>query len=298
MSWHFDAASVLPLLLAGTLYAAGVRSAWRRAGVGRAVSRRQASCFAAGWALCVLALVSPLDAYGEQLFAAHMLQHLLLMNFAAPLLVLGAPLAVLVRPLPRSLQHGVARWVQARAWRRAWHWMRGAAVATALHQALLWGWHTPAGIEAALGSVTLHAAMHTSLLAVALLFWTAVLDTDVRRPWRSVAALATTLKVGGLVCITMMLQGTAFYTAYGSSAAQWGLSAAEDEQIGWGLMMTLGSLTPVGVALALLFGRSGPMNPAADGLTPAAVRPCKAPPPGRRYRLVGLRSTARDRPTA
>ena len=113
-SWHFDAASVLPLLLVAALYAAGVHSAWRRAGVGRAVSVRQALCFATGWGLCVLALVSPIDAYSERLFSAHMLQHLVLMNFAAPLLVLGAPLSVLVRPLPRSLQHVVACWVQAR----------------------------------------------------------------------------------------------------------------------------------------------------------------------------------------
>lgn len=291
MSWHFDAASVLPLLLAAALYAAGVRNAWRRAGRGRAVTVPQSICFATGWALCALALVSPLDAYGERLFAAHMLQHLLLMNFAAPLLVLGAPLSVWVRPLPRAWQRGVARGVQSRAWRRAWHGLRNAAVATVLHQALLWGWHTPAGIAAALGSEALHIAMHTSLLAVALLFWTVVLDVDGRRPWRSIAALATTVKIGGLVCITMMLQDSAFYTAYGARAA--GLSPAEDEQIGWGLMMTLGSLTPVGVALAMLLGRGGPLDPAAARFNRAAIQPCTAPRPGRRSRHVGLRSTAR-----
>lgn len=294
-SWHFDTVSVLPLLLVGVLYAVGVRGAWRRAGIGRAVSVRQVLCFSAGWAACVLALVSPIDAYGERLFSAHMLQHLLLMNFAAPLLVLGAPLSVWVRPLPRALQRGLAGWIKARAWRRAWHGLRSAAVATALQQAVLWSWHTPAGIEAALGSEALHMAMHTSLLAVALLFWTAVLGADARRCWQSIAALATTLKVSGLVCIAMMLQDSAFYTAYGSSAAQWGWSAAEDEQIGWGLMMTLGSLTPVGFALALLVGRAGPLNPAAERLIPSATRLCRAPPPGTRSRPGGLRSTVRDR---
>ena len=185
-------------------------------------------------------------------------------------------------------------------------WQRDAAVATLLHQVLRWGWPTPSGIAAALQNEALHIAMQASLLVVALIFWTAVLDADAHRPWRSIAALAATLKVCGLVCIAMMLQDTTFYAADGASAEQWGWTTAEDEQLGWGLMMTLGSLTPLGVALALLLSRSGPLDPSATPLTlpltltltPPRFRPCKAPPPGRRFRAGGLRSTARDRRVA
>ena len=70
------------------------------------------------------------------------------------------------------------------------------------------------------------------LLVAALLFWTAVL-----RPrsgyWASLAALLATLKLTGVVCIALLLQPAALYTAYGDAAAAWGLSPSEDEQLGW-----------------------------------------------------------------
>src|SRR3569623_1077094 len=82
-----------PLLLAAALYAAGVARLWHHAGVGRGVTRMQAACFVAGWLSIGIALVSPLDALGSQLFSAHMVQHEILMLVTAPLMVLARPLA-------------------------------------------------------------------------------------------------------------------------------------------------------------------------------------------------------------
>ena len=61
-------------------------------------------CFAAGWAVLALALASPLDAWSDLLFAAHMTQHELLMLVAAPLIVLAQPLAVLPWAFSQSVR--------------------------------------------------------------------------------------------------------------------------------------------------------------------------------------------------
>jgi len=49
----------------------------------------------------VIALESPVDAFGSLLLQAHMIQHLLLIAVAAPLLLLGQPVLPLLRGLPQ-----------------------------------------------------------------------------------------------------------------------------------------------------------------------------------------------------
>ena len=247
---------LVPLLAATLLYALGVRSAWHRAGIGRGVSVARAGCFAAGTVALFAALVWPLDALGERLFSAHMAQHLVLMNLAAPLCVLGTPLPVWLRALPARWQRVGAAAVQARPLRAGRRWLGGAAAATVLQLLALWAWHTPRGIDAALADDTVHIAMHASLLLAALLFWSAVwrplLGHRSARVWVSLAALAVTLKVNGLVCITLMLQPGARYAGYGASAMAWGFAPAGDEQLGWGLMMVAGMASCSVAAIVLL----------------------------------------------
>src|SRR5690606_1082354 len=138
-----------------------------------------------------------------------------------------------------------------RRWRAAWRTLSGVAAATVLQQIALWTWHTPGGVAAALRSEAVHIAMHATLLAAALLFWTAVLRARGAQPWAPIAGLAVTLKLTGVVCILLLVQPAGFYAAYGDSAAAWGLTPADDEHLGWSLMMTVGSLTYLGAALAL-----------------------------------------------
>ena len=250
-AWTLDPLVAVPLLLAAWLYWKGARSSWQRAGVGRGVKRGEAAAFAGGMVALFFALVWPLDVLGEALFSAHMAQHLVLMNLAAPLLVLGAPLQVMIRALALPWRRAAARFVQRPAWRGPWRWVSGALLATVLQQVVLWGWHTPRGVAAALRSDALHIAMHASLLVAALLFWTAVLRPRSGGYWVSLAALLATLKLTGVVCIVLLLQPAALYTAYGDLAAAWGLAPIEDEQLGWSLMMAAGMLSYLGAAIGL-----------------------------------------------
>jgi putative membrane protein len=252
-AWTLDPLVLVPLFLAAWLYWEGVRGTWQRSGNGRGVARWQAASFAAGFAALFLALVWPLDVLGEQLFSAHMAQHLLLMNVAAPLIVLGAPTAPMLRAMGRDARRAVGRVAQSRGWRAVWRAISGVAAASVVQQLALWTWHMPNGVAAALNNDAVHIAMHVSLLAVALLFWTAVLQPRPRGGlWPSILALLITLIVSGFASIVLLLHPEPLFTAYGTSATAWGLTAADDEHIGWGLMMLVGSVSYPLAAVALV----------------------------------------------
>jgi putative membrane protein len=124
-------------------------------------------------------------------------------------------------------------------------------VAAVLQQVVLWTWHTPRGVAVALESDPVHIVMHVSLLVAALLFWTAVLRPQAGYHWTAIAGLLLTLKVSGVISIVLLLQPASLYPAYADLAAAWGLSPAQDEQIGWGIMMILGTVTYLAAAVAL-----------------------------------------------
>ncbi|HZM33934.1 MAG TPA: cytochrome c oxidase assembly protein [Burkholderiales bacterium] len=220
-AWTLDPLTLGLLGLSGFLY-------WRGA---RRTGTREA-LFAAGMAGLFLALVWPLDALGERLFSAHMAQHLVLMNVAAPLLVLGSPLSAMLRALPLAWRRPAARLVPR----------PGLVAATLLQLLVLWAWHVPSTLALALESDTLHITMHATLLAAALYFWTAVLRPREARYWAPIAALLLTLKVTGMVCIVLLLQPGSLYPVYGDAA---------DQQIGWGIMMIIGTASYLGAAVAL-----------------------------------------------
>src|SRR3954454_1567649 len=96
--WSFDPLELCVLALAGALY-------WRRARTlaqrGRRIPRLRLAAFGAGLLTLFVALASPVDTIGEErLFSVHMLQHLLLGDVGALLLVLGLD-ARLLHPLLR-----------------------------------------------------------------------------------------------------------------------------------------------------------------------------------------------------
>jgi putative membrane protein len=63
----------------------------------------------------VLAVLSPLERISTRSFAAHMVQHEVLMLVAAPLLVLGRPLAAWREPAGRCAALPVHRSIPARS---------------------------------------------------------------------------------------------------------------------------------------------------------------------------------------
>lgn len=245
-------AVVLPLCLSAALYLTGISRLWRRAGVGRGISKTNVACFAAGWLALALALLSPLHRLSEELFAAHMIQHVLIVAVAAPLLVLGHPGGALSWSLPMPWRRGVG--AVPRAWpvAAAWAIVTNPLIATALHGVTIWAWHLPGLFEAALASVWVHWLEHASFLATAAMFWWAMLG----RPARvygygmSIACLFVTLLHTSLLGTLLTLSPRPWY-APAPGVAAWGLTAMEDQQLAGLIMWIPGGALYTIAALAL-----------------------------------------------
>jgi putative membrane protein len=153
------------VVLAGELVAAGAAYAWAAFRVGRWPARRGAA-FAGGLAVVAAALVG-LDGAAHRWLSAHMAQHLLLVFGAAPLLVLGSPVALALRATG-----GRAR----RALRLAP--LAHPALGLIALAATMAGTHFTGLYAAALAHPALHAAEHVAYLGAAALFWRPVLGAD------------------------------------------------------------------------------------------------------------------------
>ena len=237
LPWSFEPWVLACLGLSAALYAIGLVRLWSHAGRGRGIGVRTALWFAAGWLTLVVALVSPLDPLGTRLFAAHMVQHELLMIVAAPLLVLGRPLAVWAWALPFEARRGAGRFFHRPAWRVPWLILTGPLAAWALHALALWLWHVPALFEAALHDEAVHAWQHIAFLLTALVFWWSVLGATTRKE-EGVALLSlfTTMVHTGALGALLTLSPHAWYPSYAATAPAFGLDAVEDQQLG-GLVM-------------------------------------------------------------
>lgn len=269
-AWAFEPGTgVLLLCLAGG-FALGTARVWSRAGLGRGISRGQTTAFIAGWLTLVVALASPLDGLAEMLLAAHMLQHVLLVAVAAPLLALSRFEVGLIWAAPRRWRRAIARR----------HWWRLAPVRWAgwcvrpvpswlLQAAALWLWHLPGPYQAALANAWLHAAEHACFTGTALLYWATVMRPGRLAPgWRILSLLLTGVQ-SGLLGGLMTFASTPWYPAYRAYAARWGLTPLDDQQLAGLVMWVPASLAYLAGALWWLGRWLGPAPDAPPATLPA-----------------------------
>ena len=101
-SWPFEPWFLASLLLTAGVYLRGWLALHRRDE--RRWPCSQPVAFGAGLSALFLALASPIEPFTSLLLQVHMLQHVLLMMIAPPLLWLGAPLFPLLLGLPRPIR--------------------------------------------------------------------------------------------------------------------------------------------------------------------------------------------------
>jgi cytochrome c oxidase assembly factor CtaG len=239
----------LGLLVA--VYAAGVRAAWRRAGVGRAMSFRQVGCFALAASVLAVALCPAVDRMADDLFSAHMVQHVLLAAVVPPLLVGAATSTAFVWAVPSRWRRDAWRLMPLRAWRVA----TLPLVATVAHFAAIWTWHLRGLYELALRNEGVHVLEHLSFVGTGVLIWSAILYP--RRPRRIGYAIglgmlfATAMQTGVLGAL-ITLSRQVWYPAQAAGAAAWGMTALEDQTVAGLIMWVVGGLIYV-VAMSVLF---------------------------------------------
>ncbi|WP_202908956.1 PQQ-dependent catabolism-associated beta-propeller protein [Cognatilysobacter segetis] len=250
--WTFDAWVTVPLALALAAYSTGLIRLARRSAA-PAAWRGGAVAFFAGWSVLAGALVSPLHAAGERSFAAHMLEHELLMLVAAPLLVLSRPLGVYLWAFPVRARIALATLGKRRTVALPWHALTAPVAASLLQMAALWGWHAPAAFDRALANPGWHVAQHVSFLVTALLFWWAMLQSPRARRGLVVGCLFFTATASGALGALMAFSESPWYAGYAALGLDaFGLSPAEDQQLAGLLMWVPGGLVHAAAGIALL----------------------------------------------
>ena len=136
------------------------------------ISALRALSFLVGMFLSWLAVASPLAGLDHELLTVHMMQHLLLMTLAPPLIWLGGPAGPVLRGLPRRFVEGLLGplWQSHPAERLA-KTLRRPEFAWLAACAALVGWHIPRFFALGMQSASWHLFEHFSFLATGLLFW-------------------------------------------------------------------------------------------------------------------------------
>jgi cytochrome c oxidase assembly factor CtaG len=248
-TWTFDPWIVTPLLVVGLLYAAGSAVLWRRTAIARQVRGWQALAYFTGWMSLALALISPLHWLGEHLFTFHMIEHEIVMAISAPLLAMARPIGTLLWSLPRRVRIASGRFLRRPTVDAAWQWLSAGRNATLLHGVTIWAWHAPLLFDAAVVNVAVHRLQHLSFLLTAILFWWSVFrrgDSGVGA-WHLFITMLHTSVLGAL----MTLAPRVLYEAQTATAAEWGLTALEDQQLAGLIMWVPAGTIYAGATLAL-----------------------------------------------
>jgi putative membrane protein len=182
----------------------------------------RACSFFVGLLLLWVGLGSPLSLLDHDLLTVHMVQHLLLMTLAPPLILLGAPLKLLPQRSMQRLLHPAVGWI--------------AATATLI------AWHIPEVFMLGLRSQLWHGIEQASFLVAGLLFWWPVVESSrntLKWPESSIllylflATLPCDILSGFLVFCDRVV-----YPVYLSSPGRFGWTALEDQQCAGALMWT------------------------------------------------------------
>lgn len=245
-TWRLDPWIVVPLVLTAFVYLRG----WRPPD-----GRGRRGSFVAGLILIAAALVSPVEAAADVLVSAHMVQHLLLVGLAAPLLAVSAPGAALLRGTPSIVRR---RFVSARrSLRIDVAWLRRFRHPTArwlLFVVTFWVWHASVLYAAAVERPLVHVAEHVTFIATSFLVWSSILGHPATRlpPFVGVIAVFGLALQSVLLAALMTFARTPWYEPYASPAPGWGLDPLADQQLAGVIMWVPSGLVHSAIGIALL----------------------------------------------
>jgi len=244
-SWSIDPIIASVLLASGFVYWRGWLVLHRTAQ--RLFPAWRLASFLSGLALFWLALASPLEALSGLLLSAHMIQHLLLLTVAPPLLLLGAPLLPLMRGLPRTLaRDGLGpfmAWPALKGFGRA---LTHPVVCWLLMAVTLCAWHLPAAFQLALHSPGWHRVEHACFFGSALLFWWPVTRPYPARPqwspWLVPLCLLAADLLNTALSALFTFSDKVLYPVYAEAPRLFGTTALGDQNCAGVIMWVPGSL--------------------------------------------------------
>jgi putative membrane protein len=193
-----------------------------------------------------IALSPPLDDWSDHfLLSAHMLQHLLLMMLAIPLLIAGTPTWLVSKLLSR----GPVRPIM--------YVLTRPVVSFLIGNLIIVIWHMPFAYDAMLRNLPLHIAALLSFMVAAFFLWWPVMSRSPELP--GLPALLACLFLfldtipGGIVGAFITLAAPGLYTVYPDAPRIWGISLKTDQQIAGLTMWVVTGLIYLGWITVIFF---------------------------------------------
>jgi putative copper resistance protein D len=234
--WSFDVEVWLPVLVAAWGYLALVRSV-DRAHPSSRVPRIRLWCWLGGMGVLLVATQSAIGAYDTTLFTVHMTQHLLLTMVAAPLLLLGAPVTLLLRAASPEVRRDVILPVLHS---RLVRLLSNPIVAWTQFAVVMWASHFTGLFDAALEDPRVHVLEHLLYLGSALLFWWPVIGVDpaprrLSHPLR-LGYLFLGMPFSSFLGLAIFSASSVLYAHYATLERSWGQTPLEDQAWAGGIM--------------------------------------------------------------
>jgi cytochrome c oxidase assembly factor CtaG len=270
-----------PLFSAGIVLTAGIYlRGWFAIRRTRAAlfTRMRLLSFVLGLITIWLSVASPLDGFADVMLSAHMVEHLLLMSVAPPLLLMGYPSVPLLRGLPGwFVEHCLAFLIKRQSLRTFGHFLVTPPVAWLLMNLVFLGWHIPWAYDFALEHEDWHVFEHACFLGSSIIFWWPIIRAwpTKRRAW---GWYLLPYLAGADIINTALSAFLAFcdrpvYTFYLRQSNPFHLAPQSDQALGAVIMWVFGSsifLIPVVLITAKLLRR----DPVLDRLVEST--PCSA----------------------
>jgi putative membrane protein len=246
IQWSFEPSVLVGVAALALVYVSGWRRA-RRPGAPHPPGVGRLALYLSGLLAVLIALVSPVDAISDDLMFVHMVQHMLLLDVAPILMILGLTKGIL-RPITRRV-HAIER--------RAGP-LGHPAFAVIAYVGVIWAWHVPAMYDLALRHYAIHVSEHLCFAFAGSLYWWHLLS-PIRNRQRlgglgPIAYMTVTKLCIGALGILLAFDPVALYSFYVHQPRYWGLSAREDQNLA-GVVMALEQSVVMGIALVWLFVR-------------------------------------------
>jgi putative membrane protein len=254
LGWSFEPLVLLPLLGTAIAWVATVRRV-NAAHPANPVPQARTVTFLGGLLAIAFALQSGIEQYDTALFSIHMVQHVLLILVAAPLIALSAPITLTLRASRPEVRR---RWILPVLHSRPLRWLSHPVVAWLLFAAVMWGTHFSPLFDAALENPWLHDLEHVLFLVAALLFWWPAVGRD-PAPWRiphagRVMYVFLQMPQNTFLAVVILFAAAPLYPHYATLSRPWGPSALVDQQIAGAVMWLAGDLLFITAIVAIVAG--------------------------------------------
>jgi len=254
LGWTFEPLPTLALLVSIGWWLWAVRRV-DTAHPAHPVARRRTVAFMLGMLAIAFALLSGIARYDTVLFSVHMVQHVLLMLVAAPLIAMSAPVTLLLRVSSVETRR---RWWLPALHSRLMRTLAHPVVAWVLFTSIVWATHFSALFNASLEDPFVHQIEHILFLTGALLFWWPAVALD-PTSWRMshparIGYTFLQMTQNTFLAVVLLNASGVLYPHYASVIRSWGPAALDDQQLAAGIMWIIGDIVFLTAILALFAG--------------------------------------------